>query len=115
MPAHRLQATLVAAILLVALSGTSASCSVGCPTALASGVLTASGTDLLLTDDTGAPMDVVWPDGYSVRRDGDALALVNRFGFVMAREGDRIDMGGGVGTDDRFHGCNDIVVRAPAS
>jgi hypothetical protein len=33
----------------------------------------------------------------------------------MAREGDRIDMGGGVATDDRFHGCNDIVVRAPAS
>ena len=85
-----------------------------CPTALASGVLTARGADLLLADDTGAPMDVVWPDGYSVRRDGDRLSLVNRFGFVMAREGDRIDMGGGVGMDGRFHGCNDIVFRAPA-
>jgi hypothetical protein len=115
MPAHHLQTTLVAAILLVALGAASASCSASCPTALVSGVLTASGTDLLLTDDTGAPIDVVWPDGYSVRRDGDALALVNRFGFVMAREDDRIDMGGGVGTDDLFHGCNDIVVRAPTS
>jgi len=114
-PARRLRTTLVAAILLIALGVASASCTVSCATALASGVLTANGTDLLLTDDTGAPIDVVWPDGYSVRRDGDALALVNRFGFVMAREGDRIDMGGGVGTDDRFHGCNDIVVRASAS
>ena len=86
-----------------------------CPTALATGVLTASGTDLLLTDDTGTPDDVVWPDGYSVRRDGDALVLVNRFGFVMAREGDRIDVGGGVMTDDRFHGCGDVVVRVAAS
>ncbi len=64
----------------------------------------------MLADESGATEVVVWPDGYGVRPDSDALVLTNRFGFAMAREGDRIEMGGGVGGDDLFHGCGDIVV-----
>lgn len=106
----RLRGLLVIAVLLVTAGAGSAGCTLGCPTALTSGVLSASGADLVLADETGATHVVVWPDGYGVRPDSDRLALTNRFGFVMAREGDRIDMGGGVGADDVFHGCGDIVV-----
>jgi hypothetical protein len=82
---------------------------------LASGVVVASGSDLVLQDATGATHSVVWPDGYGVRRDGDMLILTDRFGTVKARVGDRIEMGGGVGTDDRFHGCGDVFVRPSSS
>lgn len=87
----------------------------GCPTALASGTLAANGEELVLEDDTGAQHPVVWPDGYRARLDGDVLVLVDRFGTVKARQGDHVDMGGGVSTDDLFHGCGDVTVRATAS
>jgi hypothetical protein len=106
---------LLAAVLLVTAAAGSAGCTLSCPAALATGVLTASGAELVLAGETGDTQVVAWPDGYGVRQDGDRLVLTNRFGFVMAREGDRIDMGGGVGADDVFQGCGDIVVRAAAS
>ena len=115
MRARRVRTITILAILLVAVSGASAGCTMGCPTALAFGTVAASGEDLVLEDDTGAQHPVVWPDGYSVRRDGDALVLTDRFGTVKARPGEHIEMGGGVGTDDLFHGCGDVVVRATAS
>jgi hypothetical protein len=102
-------------VVLIAVTGGTTGCTLGCSTALAFGVVAASQSDLVLQDDTGATHPVVWPDGYGVRRDGDALVLVDRFGTVKARIGDRIEMGGGVGTDDRFHGCGDVVVRPLAS
>ena len=102
------------AILVVAVAGSSAACTLSCPTALATGTIAASGSDLVLLDETGAPERFVWPDGYGVRRDGNALVLTDRFGTVKARVGDRIQVGGGVGTDDRFHGCGDVVVVGPS-
>ena len=103
------------ALLVAAIGGGTAGCTLGCATALATGVVAASGSDLVLSDATGATHPVVWPDGYGVRRDGDALVLVDRLGTVKARVGDRIEMAGGIGGDDRFHGCGDVVVRAAPS
>ena len=104
------------AVLVAVVAGGSAGCTLGCNTALATGIIATSGQDLVLEDETGATHPVVWPDGYSVRRDGDVLVLTDRFGTVKARVGDPVQMGGGVGTDDRFHGCGDVViVQPPAS
>ena len=110
----RLRGLLVAAVLLVTVGAGSAGCTVGCPTALAFGTVVADGPDLVLQDTGGATEPVVWPDGYSVRREGDLLVLTDRFGTVKARVGDRVEMGGGVSTDDRFHGCGDVVVVSPS-
>jgi hypothetical protein len=111
----RRRGLLVTAALLVIVGAGSASCTVGCPTALASGIVVADGSDLVLQDSTGATHRVVWPDGYGVRRDGDVLVLTDRFGTVKARAGDRVEMGGGVSTDEVFHGCGDVVVVPPAA
>ena len=102
------------AILAAAVIGSSAGCTLGCPTALATGTIAASGSDLVLVDDSGTAEPFVWPDGYGVRRDGEVLVLTDRFGTVKARVGDRIEVGGGVSTDDRFHGCGDVVVVGPS-
>jgi hypothetical protein len=102
------------AMLAAVVAGGSVACTMGCPTALATGTVAVSGSDLVLLDDTGTPEPFVWPDGYGVRRDGDALVLTDRFGTVKARVGDRIEAGGGFSTDDRFHGCGDIVVVRPS-
>ena len=115
MQSQRLRAVALLAVLVAAIGGGTAGCALGCNTALATGVVAASGSDLVLTDETGVAHPVAWPDGYGVRRDGDALVLIDRFGTVRARLGDRVEMGGGVGTDDRFHGCGDVVVRAAPS
>jgi hypothetical protein len=102
------------AILVAAVVGSSAGCTLGCPTALATGTIAARGSDLVLLDDSGTVEQFVWPDGYGVRRDGEVLVLTDRFGTVKARVGDRIEVGGGVSTDDRFHGCGDVVVVGPS-
>ena len=114
MRTRRVDVPLVLAILVAAVAGSAAACTLGCPTALAIGTIAVSGSDLVLLDDTGALERFVWPDGYRVRRDGDALVLADRFGTVKARVGDRVNVGGGVGTDDRFHGCGDVVVVGPS-
>jgi hypothetical protein len=113
MRTRRVRALPLLAFALAAVAGSSAGCTLGCPTALATGTVAASGSDLILLDETGAPEQLVWPDGYGVRRDGDALVLTDRFGTVKARVGDRIELGGGVGTDDQFHGCGEVVVVQP--
>jgi hypothetical protein len=105
----------IAGGLLAAVLSGSVGCSVGCPTALGFGRLTASGDDLVLADATGATHRVVWPDGYSVRRDGVALVLVDRFGTVKAREGQDVQFGGGIMSDGLAHACGDVTVRSAAS
>ncbi|GAC1663855.1 MAG: hypothetical protein NVS9B8_03420 [Candidatus Limnocylindrales bacterium] len=101
------------AVLLAGVGDGTAGCALGCPTALAFGTVAASGSDLVLQDDSGAAEPVVWPDGYHVRRDGEGLVLTDRLGTVKARVGESVEMGGGVGADNRFHGCGDVVVVVP--
>ncbi len=101
------------ALLILALGATSG-CTLGCPTALATGIVVADGTDLVLRDETGTTHPVVWPDGFRVGQEAGELVLTDRFGGVKARIGDRIEIAGGVATDDRFHGCGDVVVVPPS-
>jgi hypothetical protein len=107
-----MRALVLAAVLLVGLSATTAGCETSCPTALAEGVLVRGGDALLLRDGNGFRQTVVWPSGYGVREDNGILVLVDWIGNVKAREGDRIRAGGGVGTDGLFHACGDVTVAS---
>jgi hypothetical protein len=108
-----MRAILIAAALVVTVIGSLAACELGCATALAEGVLVADGQNLVLQAPTGERNTIVWPSGYGVRQDGDGLVLTDRFGTIKAREGDKIGVGGGVGTDDVFHGCGDVWIETP--
>jgi hypothetical protein len=54
-------------------------------------------TGLGIADQDGAVIPVEWPFGYSARMESAKVALVDGSGMVVAREGDRIQVGGGMG------------------
>lgn len=85
----------------------------GCPAALLSGELVAVDEELAVHPGFGGVEGVErvkWPFGYSVRRDGDVLALTNIVGGVEAREGDHVELGGGEIADGVFGVCGQIKV-----
>ena len=103
------RAPVLALSLALALPFGAAGC-LGCPTALLSGDLVAHGEELAVGSRDGDVQAVKWPFGYGVRADGDRLVLTNILGAVEAREGDHVDLGGGM-IDDRFGVCGEIKVR----
>ena len=109
-----MKAVLGAAALALSIVSSVSGCEMGCPTALAEGVLVADGKNLVLEAPTGPRNTVVWPSGYSVGVDGGTLVLADRFGSIKAREGDMIGVGGGVGVDGLFHGCGDVWTVSPS-
>ena len=104
---------LVALILAACLGLSGAGCT-GCALALLEGTLVADGRGgLAVQGDGGTVTPVRWPGDAHVTRDGDHLALANTLGFVFAREGEFVSMGGGVpGDDATFAACGPIAVRA---
>ena len=109
-----MKAVLAAAALALSIASSVSGCEMGCPTALAEGVLVADGENLVLESSTGQRNTVVWPSGYSVRAEGDTLVLVDRFGSIKARAGDTIGVGGGVGGDGQFRACGDVWTVSPS-
>lgn len=64
------------------------------------GFLAADATfGLGVRDREGNFTGVVWPFGYSARRDANGTVLVDRLGRTLAREGDLVAMAGSVGID----------------
>ncbi len=112
--ARAARSALVALLLLTSVAAGTAGC-VSCPTALVSGVLVADGSDLALASADGAVVAVTWPEGYQVGLEDGRLVLTDFLGAVKARQGDRIEMGSGLGADDVFHGCGELKVsQVPA-
>lgn len=61
---------------------------------------------VLVPENGGDQIAVVWPTGWVAWRLGGRAELVSRDGTVVGREGGVISgLGGGVGTDDAFHVC----------
>ena len=74
--------------------------------ALATGTLTSSNlSGLAIKANDGTIVEVEWPFEYTARREAQGLTLVDSVGQIVAREGQRIQMGGGTGADGVFHAC----------
>lgn len=86
-----------------------------CDDALGSGRLVAlAASGLGLADATGATIPVLWPFGYSARREPAGIAVLDETGKVVAHEGDFIQAGGGFGNDGAFAVCAGSVKVVPA-
>lgn len=81
-----------------------------CMDALLSGTLARHAqTGLGVTGADGQQMPVEWPFRYSARGLGGRLVLVDDTGKIVAREGDRIQVGGGFG-NILWHACGPVTV-----
>ena len=88
-----------------------------CMDALAIGTLVASNkSGLALQAPDGTLSEMLWPFGYSARRDAMGLALLDNTGKVVAREGDDVQMGGGSDGNGIFEVCaGSVSVVAPTN
>lgn len=80
------------------------------------GVLVADSTwglALMGSDDAGNPhrYGVIWPHGYSARREQGTPVLIDRAGKVVAREGDRLELDGML--HDPLTPCPGIIGLGP--
>lgn len=125
---RRLGATLLVAVAITACSGTPAATAVPtdpptvairtapvdndiCMDALMSGTLARHAqTGLGITGADGQQMAVEWPFRYSARVDGGRVVLRDETGKVVAREGDRIQAGGGFG-NAVWHACGPVALQ----
>ena len=81
-----------------------------CMDALMSGALARHPqTGLGITSAEGQANAVEWPFGYSARNEGGRIVLVDATSKVVAREGDKIQVGGGFG-NVIWHACGPVSV-----
>lgn len=77
-----------------------------CPMRRIGGFLAADATyGLGVRDRAGEFAGVVWPFGYSARREANGIVLLDRSGVIVAREGDLVAMAGTVTADLVQHPC----------
>ena len=85
-----------------------------CDDALISGrLVTSAQSGLAVVDSTGHVTEVLWPFGYTARRGVSGIELVDDKGAVVAREGDFVEMGGGLGANDVWGACPGSVTVVP--
>ena len=83
-----------------------------CDAALITGTLARSeATGLGVANDDGVVDPVVWPFGFSLRQDLTTVLLIDAAGRTIAREGDRIEAGGGANADGIFAICPAESIR----
>lgn len=90
-----------------------------CPLMAIIGVLAPEPTyGLGLRNEAGRIVGVIWPFGYSARRDEAGTILFDRLGRGLARQGDTVQMAGWIDfRDDVAHPCAspELEVIAPAA
>ena len=71
---------------------------------------------MALEDTGGLTRKILWPPGYTTRRDARGLVLYDAVGSTVAREGDVVAIGGGeTGSDGEWLGCGGITMVTSAS
>ena len=82
-----------------------------CMDALISGRLARNaGSGLGLITPGAPPVVVEWPFRYSARDEDGRIALLDETGAVVAREGDNVKMGGGMGQLNIWYTCGPVEV-----
>jgi hypothetical protein len=85
-----------------------------CDMALVSGTLTNNRPNgLALRTPDGEGILILWPFGYQSRGFVGSMELVDDKGQAIAREGDVVEMSGGMGADGLFVACAGTVRRIP--
>jgi hypothetical protein len=109
----RVAALTLAALLLVGCTvslRTAAAAVDACDLGLGGGTLVASAqSGLALGSGTGRVTEVMWPFGYTARRGTSGIELIGQKGEVLAREGDFVQVGGGMSNDGVFQVCDGSV------
>lgn len=83
-----------------------------CDAALIAGTLAPhEATGLGVRNDQGVVDPVVWPFGFSIRQDLTTVLLIDANGRTVAREGDRIEAGGGANAEGMFAICPADSIR----
>jgi hypothetical protein len=86
-----------------------------CDEALLTGRLVGSAASgLAIADADGKITEMLWPFGYSARRDVSGIALIDDKGRLVAREGEMVHMAGGLGANDVWGACPGTVARLEA-
>jgi hypothetical protein len=84
-----------------------------CAMALLGGSLARqSESGLGLARGDGQVLAVWWPGGWTAKTDGASAALLDPSGKTIARVGDAVSIGGGIGSDGWVHAC--AVGRSPS-
>lgn len=86
-----------------------------CEQARVGGTLVADRTFGLAFQNPGYRNGVVWPFGYTARRQSGVILLIGPAGGVVAREGDRILAAGGSGEEAVYVECDIQVNPSPGS
>ena len=86
-----------------------------CAAARVGGVLVADAAYGLAFRSDGGIRGVVWPNGYSARREQDGVVvLIDPSGRTVAKEGDTIASGGSSQGDDIAFPCGELQVNPPS-
>ena len=106
--ARSLRLLLLASVLVLAAAG----CVSGCPDALLEGVLVERDGSLAVERDDGFVGPVRWSaSNHRVEERDGALVVVDWIGFVTAREGDTVHLGGGE-ADGAWQQCGTFEVES---
>lgn len=84
----------------------------GCFVANTTGLLVpdaSTGTAIVSEDMSRTTAQVLWPVGFTARRSGDQVEVLDRGGHVVARTGQRYELLGGYNDDNQWIACVDGV------
>lgn len=84
----------------------------GCFVANTTGMLIVdpeAGTAIVSEDMGKTTVRVRWPEGYTGRKSGDQVEVLDRSGHVVARTGQRYELLGGYNPDNTWAACTDGV------
>lgn len=76
-----------------------------CEQALLAGELVASNLSGLAIRNADTVTEVLWPFGYTANRESAGLVLRDPTGKVVGREGQRVEMSGGLGANNVWTAC----------
>lgn len=84
----------------------------GCFVANTTGLLVpdaTAGTAIVQEDMAKITAPVLWPMGYTARRSGDQVEVLDRAGHVVARTGQRYELLGGYNSANQWIACHEGV------